>query len=74
MRRRHKAEPPLVTDLVARLDAYKTDGAACRHCRRFVSLDEAKAADWWHFAGDLYCPDCAARELGLREASPNTSR
>jgi hypothetical protein len=71
MRGRNKAEPPLVGDLVARLGPYKTEGAACKHCRRFVSLEEAKAADWWHFAGGLYCPACAATELGLGDTDPS---
>ena len=69
MRGRHKAEPPIVDDLVERLQAYKTEGAVCRHCRTWVTLDDAKAADWWQFAGSLYCPACAEIELGLREKS-----
>jgi len=72
VRRSREQEPRLVDDLVSRLQAYRTDGAMCRHCRSWVSHDTAKAAGWWHDGRDLYCPDCAA-ELELERQPPGAS-
>ncbi len=69
MRGRRKAEPPLVADLLERLQPYSAQGTVCRGCRRWATEREAEAAGWssWADASGKphpYCPACSQREFG----------
>ncbi len=69
MRGRQKAEPPLVADLLQRLQPYSARGVVCRRCRAWATEGEAETAGWSSWAdasGRLqrYCPACAQQEFG----------
>lgn len=72
MRGRRKGEPPLVADLLERLQPYTAQGMVCRRCRRWATEEEAEATHWSYWptgAGEAYpyCPECALHEFGTSE-------
>jgi hypothetical protein len=62
-RKRTDGEERLVGDLLARLGRYRVESVICVRCRRWGAHDQVAAEGWYHFAGDLYCPQCAAEEF-----------
>lgn len=70
MRGRRKAEPQLVTDLLARLQSYNVQGVVvCKGCRRWTTEEEAQAGRWYSDGAtdvaSFYCPECLEREFGI---------
>ena len=61
--RRHVEDERLVGDLLTRLERYRVESVICARCRKWGSHDQVAAEGWYQFAGDLYCPDCAAEEF-----------